>query len=92
MTNEEMMRLVEKHDAERETLIAELFRARSGETALRELLIEVLNSSTPHPVAHPSMWRAWRRANTVLGRPPDTHVIPTADKDLELRIMNGGLP
>lgn len=153
MTNEEVMRLVEKHDldeehwthAERAQLIAELFRARGEETELRvhrdaavaraeaaeariaaaevtlktalaqvedaersyiqessrnceaerelrDALLNVLSSATPHPVEHPTMWRTWRQANVLLGRDPDTHVIPTADKDLERRLMSGGRP
>src|SRR5574342_128950 len=118
MTNEEVMRLVEKHDldeehwthAERAELIAEVFRARASEAelrrerdaatakvaeaescyiaessrncdaerALRDALLNVLSSATPHPVEHPTMWRTWRQANVLLGRDPDTHVIPTA--------------
>jgi len=63
-----------------------------AERALQSALMDVLGSATPHPVEHPSMWRTWRKANELLGRDPDTHVIPTSDKELERRIMSGGTP
>jgi len=67
--------------------IAESSRNCEAERALRDALLDVLSSATPHPVEHPSMWRTWRQANKLLGRDPDTHVIPTADKDLEQYLM-----
>jgi hypothetical protein len=68
-------------------------RARlSHERELRDALMNVLSSAVPHPVEHPTMWRAWREANRLLGLDPDTHVVPTADEELERRIMSGGLP
>jgi hypothetical protein len=72
--------------------IAESSRNCEAERALRDALLNVLSSATPHPREHPSMWRTWRQANVLLGRDPDTHVIPTSDKELELRIMSGGRP
>ena len=72
--------------------IEESSRNCEAERALRGALLDVLSSATPHPVEHPSMWRTWRQANVLLGRDPDTHVIPTSDKALERRVMSGGRP
>lgn len=78
-------------EAER-SYIEESSRNCEAERELRDALLNVLSSATPHPVEHPTMWRTWRQANVLLGRDPDTHVIPTSDKKLEQRIMSGGRP
>lgn len=81
-----------KVEAAERSYIEESSRNCEAERALRDALLDVLSSATPHPVDHPSMWRTWRRANVLLGRDPDTHVIPTSDKELEMRIMSGVRP
>lgn len=55
---------------------------------LLQALHDVLQSATPHPVEHPGMWRAWRRAEAVLGIPvEESRTIATADRELEEELL-----
>ena len=55
---------------------------------LEESLRDVLKSAVPHPVEHPTMWTAWRKAEAMLGISTEhSHTIPTADKALETQLL-----
>lgn len=49
---------------------------------LRHLLVQMLMSASPHPVEHPTMWRAWGDTCRRLGLNPRDYRIPTSDKAL----------
>lgn len=83
---------VEKELADTRALLArgvELFggddeKIKALDAAIRALL----NSAVPHPVEHPTMWRAWRKAEALLGIPVEkSRTIGSADKALEARLL-----
>lgn len=55
-----------------------IYKTRKLDAVIRGLL----SSAVPHPGEHPTMWRAWRDAEAVLGIPPErSHTIGTSDAD-----------
>lgn len=45
---------------------------------MRSLLVRMLRSAKPHPVEHPTMWRAWGDVCACLGLNADDYRIPSA--------------
>jgi hypothetical protein len=56
--------------------------------ALEKCIKSLLDSARPHPVEHPTMWRAWRKAEELLCIPKEeSRVIPTSDERLEAKLL-----
>lgn len=66
---------------------AHIYEARM----LRGVIRMMLAAAVPHPVEHPTMWKAWRSAAALMGLPPTkSGVIATADERLESRLLGNG--
>ena len=63
------------------------------ERMLKGLLRVLLISSVPHPVHHPTMWRAWRIVEGFLGIPEaKSRTIGTSDNELAASLLRNPCP
>lgn len=62
-----------------------IYTTRKLEATIRSLLA----SAVPHPGEHPTMWRAWRDAEAVLGIPPEkSHTVGPSNADRLLPMLS----
>lgn len=54
---------------------------------LEAVICSLLASAVPHPKEHPTMWRAWRDAETVLGIPPEKTATIRTDRKTEAELL-----
>lgn len=69
---------------EQSEVLAELSRSRAAEEELRSQIRELLRSASPRMEEHPSMFKAWRNAERLLGiSRRESTAVPHADEPPE---------